>query len=142
MSAGSDGAHGSEPVGSLHEEAVRLLGALGEVAGGMGAGAGAGADHGERRHEPLAGDCRFCPVCQMIHAVRETVHQTSPEVREHLATAATALLQAATELLSTRPESGGTSGSSGSGEAPAATGSHGTSVERIDLDEDPSTPPA
>ncbi|VXC48847.1 hypothetical protein [Nocardioides sp. AX2bis] len=40
-------------------------------------------------------DCRICPVCRAIHAVRET----TPEVRSHLLTAARSLLAAGTALV-------------------------------------------
>ncbi|NUS52900.1 MAG: hypothetical protein HOQ22_17900, partial [Nocardioidaceae bacterium] len=43
-------------------------------------------------------DCRYCPVCQAISAVR----QTSPEVREHLAHAASSLMQAVAGFLDTQ----------------------------------------
>ncbi|GAB3990383.1 hypothetical protein [Nocardioides marmoraquaticus] len=60
-------------------------------------------------------DCRWCPVCQVIHVVR----QTSPEVRAHLASAAGSLMQAAAGLMATTPPP--------SGRGP---------VEHIDLDDD------
>ena len=43
-------------------------------------------------------DCRYCPLCQVIHAVRNT----SPEVKTHLAVAASSLMQAAAGLLATQ----------------------------------------
>ena len=62
------------------------------------------------------GDCRYCPVCQVIHAVRDT----SPEVKAHLASAASSLMHAAAAVLATRvPRS----------DRPAG-------VEKIDLDDD------
>jgi hypothetical protein len=42
-------------------------------------------------------DCRYCPVCQVIHAVRTT----SPEVKAHLAVAASSLMHAAAGVLAT-----------------------------------------
>ena len=59
-------------------------------------------------------DCRYCPVCQAIHVVR----QTSPEVRAHLAVAASSLMHAAAGLLATNTP--------GQQKSP--------SVEKIDLD--------
>lgn len=59
-------------------------------------------------------DCRWCPVCQVVHVVR----QTSPEVRAHLASAAGSLMQAAAGLMATTPP-------------PAGRGP----VEHIDLDD-------
>ena len=59
-------------------------------------------------------DCRYCPVCQVIHVVRET----SPEVRTHLAMAAGSLMNAAAGLLATQAQ------------RPRPPG-----VEKIDLDD-------
>ena len=75
----------SEPVGSLGEEAVRLLAALQDRAGGG------------HEHDASSGDCRFCPVCRMVGAVRST----PPEVREHLSSAGASLVQAVSALLAT-----------------------------------------
>ena len=96
-------------VGSVADEAAKLLAALQDWArdnatrqGAAGAAAAAGA--AERlaeinAHLATGGeDCVYCPVCQVIHAVR----QTSPEVRGHLTTAASALLQAAAGLVEAR----------------------------------------
>jgi hypothetical protein len=116
-----------EPVGSVGEEAAKLLGALSEWARDQGtdyAGSAAGAAstfaHAVRDvNEHIAtgsADCRYCPVCQAIHVVRST----SPEVREHLSVAASSLMHAAAGLLATR-----TSGSPSSSQ-----------VEKIDLDDD------
>jgi hypothetical protein len=44
-----------------------------------------------------AEECRYCPVCQVIHLVRAT----SPEVKAHLAVAASSLMQAAAGVLAT-----------------------------------------
>jgi len=115
-----------EPVGSVGEEAAKLLGALSEWARDQGtdyAGTAAGAatsfasavrDVNEHIATDSA-DCRYCPVCQAIHVVRST----SPEVREHLSVAASSLMHAAAGLLATH-----TSGPTAS--AP---------VEKIDLDD-------
>lgn len=97
----------AEGVGSVAEEAARLLGALrgwvehdGDVATG-----------GE--------SCRFCPLCQAISAVRGT----SPEVKEHLGSAATSLIKAAASAMATHvPDQE-------DGERPSGR------VEKIDLDE-------
>ena len=79
-----------DEVGSVEQEALKLLNAL--------------QDWATERHVATGGpECAFCPVCQVIHTVRGA----SPEVRTHLATAASSLLQAAAGLLATRvPESG------------------------------------
>lgn len=120
---------GQGPVGSVGEEAAKLLGALQDWANegwvrseGSGAPTEAGAGLGAAfRHvdEHLAtGDasCAYCPVCRLI----TRLHSTSPELRLHLAVAARSLLEAAAGLLETRvpPE-------------PRRTG-----VQRIDLDDE------
>ena len=123
---GPAGAVSDEPVGSVGVEAAKLLGALSEWARDQGtdySGSAAGAAntfaHAVRdANEHIATgseDCRYCPVCQVIHAVR----QTSPEVRAHLSVAASSLMHAAAGLLATPP--GGKSSSS--------------PVEKIDLDD-------
>ena len=107
----TDDAPESQPVGSVAEEAARLLGALQGWAregapeassGAAGAAASASAAlHDLNEHIATGGeDCRYCPVCRVIAAVR----QTSPEVKDHLTTAAVSLLHAATGILETRGE--------------------------------------
>jgi hypothetical protein len=64
-----------------------------------------------------APECTYCPICRTVHAVR----QTSPEVRAHLALAASSLLQAAAGILA----------AAAPGDARARDG-----VERIDLDDE------
>lgn len=109
-----------EPVGSLGEEAARLVEALADWTRQHQHAAGAGepdpgeevpgADEAGHRHDPLgAEECRWCPVCRVVHAVRET----SPEVRAHLATAAQSLLHAAAGMLATTPPAGGREGREG-----------------------------
>lgn len=119
-----------EPVGSVGEEAAKLLGALqelaresgGEYAGAAAAAAGGAASSLGSLNEHLAtggADCRYCPLCQVISVVR----QTSPEVRQHLSTAASSLLQAAAGVLATQvPDQSGQD--------------RGSGVEKIDLDSD------
>ena len=70
-----------EPVGSLAEEAARLLGAAQAWAGGMTSGS------------PTAGgsaECSVCPVCQLVRALRGV----KPETVEHLLAATTSLASA------------------------------------------------
>ena len=79
-----------DPVGSVGEEAAKLLGALADWAG----------DHAREVNEHLAtgdAECLYCPICRTMHAVRHA----SPEVKGQLATAASSFLQAAAGLLST-----------------------------------------
>lgn len=100
--------HDAEVVGSVGEEAAKLLDALSgwarEQQHGLGdsvAGAteaAARAAHGVNEHLATgAPECEVCPVCRTVHLVRSA----SPEVKAHLATAASSLLQAAAGLLAT-----------------------------------------
>jgi hypothetical protein len=147
--AGEDRPSGEE-IGSVGEEAAKLLGALSDWAkdssGGLGSGLGAGlgsglgaglgeslsglADHAAATMSELndhiatgAPECTYCPVCRTVHVVR----QTSPEVKAHLASAASSFLQAVVGMLATLPPPG--SGAGGQAGQPGG-------VERIDLDED------
>ena len=119
-----------EAVGSVTEEAAKLLHALQDWAKESGseyAGAAATAAEGaaaavHRVDEHIATgapECSYCPVCRVISAVRST----SPEVRQHLTTAATSLMHAAAGLLATQmPE-------------PSKERADG-GVEKIDLSDD------
>jgi hypothetical protein len=116
---------GSEPVGTLAEEAAKLFGALSGWAKehGDGVSAMAGSASGslaDELHEHLANgspECTWCPVCRTVAAFRGT----SPEVRAHLTSAASSLLLAVSGLMATHTP-GGSTGPTG--------------VERIDLDDD------
>ncbi|GAA4095432.1 hypothetical protein ACFFOS_06235 [Nocardioides kongjuensis] len=119
-----------DDIGSVGEEAMKLLGAFadlakqhtGDAAGGLGNLAGQAAAMAHEVGEHIATDaveCKYCPVCRVVHAVR----QTSPEVKAHLMVAASSLLQAAASLMETPPESG----------------TRTSEVQRIDLD-DPEEP--
>ena len=88
-----------DPVGSVGDEAAKLLGAL----------SGWATEHlGDRAREvdehlaTGSAECLYCPVCRTVHAVR----QASPEVKAQLASAAATFLEAAAGLLaaSARPE--------------------------------------
>jgi hypothetical protein len=119
------------PVGSVGEEAAKLLHALQEWAKESGsdyanataaAAAGAAVTLQSINEHVATGDqeCKYCPVCQVISAVRET----SPEVKAHLATAATSLMHAVAGAMATHvPDSGGAKRSE-------------QGVEKIDLDDD------
>ena len=124
--SGSGGGSGdAEPVGSVGDEAAKLLGALSDwardqghdYAGSASGAAGTFAAAVQDISEHIATgseDCRYCPVCQVIHVVRHT----SPEVRGHLSLAASSLMHAAAGLLATN-----------TGQQDPAS-----SVEKIDLD--------
>ncbi|WP_127480370.1 hypothetical protein [Nocardioides pantholopis] len=141
--------HAEEPVGSVAEEAAKLFGALADAAGQQQAGLGSGLsglfaqaagrvgqaqEHLARPGPDGAGpegtgpgeDCAWCPVCRAAHVVR----RTSPEVRAHLATAASSLLQAAAGLLATTVADPAPGSGRGTGNSPRAS-----KVEKIDLDE-------
>jgi hypothetical protein len=122
-------------IGTVGEEAAKLFSALAGAARQHGGEAGDGlsglADHAAAMahdvNEHLATDaveCRYCPVCRVVHAVRET----SPEVKAHLTQAATSLFQAAAGFLETLPQP----------PEDAASSARGPEVEHIDLDSDDS----
>ena len=95
-------------VGSLGEEAAKLLGALsgwarehaseaGEGLSGFATQAAASAHDLNEHLATGAAECTVCPVCRVVHAAR----QLSPEVTAHLATAMTSLAHAAAAILAT-----------------------------------------
>lgn len=102
-----------EDLGSVAEEAAKLFGALsdwardqsGDWATGVSGLAGHAAatarqvqDHVGENLANGSPECTWCPVCRTIHVVR----QLSPEVRAHLTTAASSLLQAAAGVMATQ----------------------------------------
>jgi len=109
---------GRDPdVGTVVEEAAKLLGALSDWAKDA-AHLGADLGHGLDGHLATgAPECTYCPICRTVHAVRGL----SPEVRTQLATAATTALQAMAGLLAAA--------------TPADPGAR-SGVEHIDLDDD------
>lgn len=128
------GREGEPEVGSVGEEAAKLFGAIADMARERGsdlgdglsglAGQAAAMAHDVEGHIATgAAECRYCPVCRVVHAVRDT----TPEVRAHLVVAASSLLQAAAALMETpQPKDD--------------TGAHrGPEVERIDLDDEGTT---
>ncbi len=96
--AGSD-----EPLGSARDEAAKLFEALqgwarDEAPGGTGAGplSGLGAVLEQVQHHLGTGEaCTLCPLCRLVNRVRDV----DPEVRVHLAGAASSLLHAAAAFL-------------------------------------------
>jgi len=103
------------PVGSLAEEAVKLLDALKSWADETGivgdadtrTGTGQDASILAQINEHIATggqDCTYCPICRLIALGRAT----SPEVRHHLGVAASSALQAASALLATSSHPGRT----------------------------------
>jgi hypothetical protein len=79
-------------VGSLGEEAVKLLGALGDWARENGAELGASL---EDHLATGSAACTYCPICRVVHVLRNP----PPEVCDHLVSAAGSLLQAVLGLL-------------------------------------------
>jgi hypothetical protein len=121
------GAERPDEIGSVAEEATKLLGAVADWArehgSDLGAGVAALADQAAASAHELNAhiatddpECRYCPVCRTVHAVRTA----SPEVRAQLTTAASSFLQAAAGLLAA---------GQGANAAKAP-------VQRIDLDDD------
>lgn len=128
-----------ERVGSAAEEAVKLLGALSDWArdqtsdrGDGVAAAAAQAAHGVGDHIATdSPECRYCPVCRALHAMRET----RPEVKAHLAAAASGLLQAATSLVQAAAAAAETVVPD-SERSPSEQPATAEPVERIHLDDD------
>jgi hypothetical protein len=104
---------GPEQVGSVAEEAAKLLGAFSGWAKEQGDGLSAFTDGLHDHVSSEAPECTWCPVCRTVAAVR----QTSPEVIAHLSSAASSLMLAVSGMM-----------------APPESGQDG--VERIPLDED------
>jgi hypothetical protein len=91
-----------EPLGSAAEEATRLFTALQDWARRNGVrltpGSSLGNDDAADPHPAWAdgsASCRICPLCQLIALTREA----SPEVVDHLSSAADSLLAAARAAL-------------------------------------------
>ena len=121
-------AHHHHDIGSVSEEAAKLIGALGDWAKDQGssyAGAAAAGAAGmgealrdvDRHLATGAEECRYCPICLLVAKVRAT----SPEVRQHLSSATTSLLAAVAGMLAT----------------PVPDSDRRGPVERIDLGADP-----
>jgi hypothetical protein len=119
-------------VGSVADEAAKLLGALSdwtrEHRNGAGhgvsdlAGGAASAFHEINEHIATGSqDCVYCPVCRTIHVARTL----SPDVRNHLATAAASLMQAAAGVLATV-----------AADESRRAAAQGEDIEKIRLDDD------
>jgi hypothetical protein len=88
MNQDDDPSTNDRSVGSVAEEAVKLLGALSDWAKDA-------APDLDTHLATGAAECTLCPICRSVHLLREL----RPEVKEQLATAATAALQALSGLL-------------------------------------------
>lgn len=131
MTDEADHRHPGDPdagIGSLAEETAKLVGALsgwarehaGSSQDGMAGLAGHAAAAAGQLGDHLAtgsAECTICPLCRTVHALR----RLSPEVREHLSTAASSLAQAAAAVMATPAP------------APRAGGDE---VEHVDVDAD------
>jgi hypothetical protein len=122
-------------VGSLGEEAAKLLGALsgwarehagdaGEQLSGLAAHAAASANDLNDHLATGSAECTVCPLCRTVHAAR----QLGPEVTSHLSAAMVSLVQAAAALMATVEQHAPGDGR-GAADGPAA------GVEHIDLDD-------
>ena len=129
-----------EPVGSVAEEAAKLFAVLQNAASAAPPAAeSAAGDDPEHEHEHKLGpDCVWCPVCQLIHRVRNT----SPETVEQLSTAAAHVLGSLRSLLEAAADAArqaredAASRSSAAEEEPAQESTR-SRVDRIDVSEDP-----
>ncbi|MFC7725107.1 hypothetical protein ACFQW6_08320 [Nocardioides sp. GCM10028917] len=119
-----------DEVGSLGEEAAKLLGALsgwarehgveaGDGLSGLASQAAASAHELNDHLATGAAECTVCPLCRTISAVR----QASPEVTAHLSSAVVSLAEAAAAFMTTMP-------------GHRSAHEDRTSVEHIDLDDD------
>lgn len=114
-------------VGSVAEETAKLLGALSGWAKDHGPDLGSAFEDASSHFATGGDDCKYCPVCRVVHIVRES----SPEVRTHLAIAAASLAQAASAVLQAAvPDDAKPSGGQHARRDP---------VEKIDLDADGDT---
>lgn len=101
-----DGSSGEfDTVGSIADEATRLLDALGVSAPQSFAAAFESAPSaGEPDRHERDVVCQWCPVCRVVRLVREA----SPETVESLAHLATSLAQTLADLAESRRDSSGT----------------------------------
>jgi hypothetical protein len=129
VDAGREGPAQGEPegrhVGSVAEEAAKLLGAFSgwarEHGDGVSGSTEGRSEAADATHEHLAADargCTWCPVCRAVDAFG----LASPEVRAHLSSAASSLMLAVSAMMATAP--------------PDREAGRDVGVEPIRLDED------
>lgn len=144
--------HGGPHVGSLGEEALRLLGSVAGWAGQHGAEMQHGVEDVARQacesvravadgfDEHLAtgaAECTWCPLCRTVHAVREL----SPEVKSHLVSAAASLVKASAALLATVvPDQDAPAGESAPRTSPRKPRPPQSKVQHINIDDPDPTP--
>ncbi|MBA2774946.1 MAG: hypothetical protein H0U36_13010 [Nocardioidaceae bacterium] len=93
----------SEHVGTLPEEAAKLIAVLQGWATDHSPPqpeAGSATSGTRSSHPPVQPECRYCAWCRLLRAAKAT----SPEVREHLTSAATSFALALQGLLETPAE--------------------------------------
>lgn len=101
------------PVGGVAEEALKLVEALSSWSASSSSSSSSSGTHGhdhdadDARVAGESPECAWCPVCRALRVVRAT----PPEVREHLTSAASSLVQALAALLAppehaVRPDQG------------------------------------
>ena len=104
----------ADPVGSLAEEAAKLIAALQGWTHEMRGREPEEHHHEHDGHDELSAECRYCPLCNLARFARAA----TPEVRDHLASAGLSLALAFKELMDNATP------------RPAAT-----PVEKIDLED-------
>ena len=120
-------------VGSVAEEAAKLFAVLQNAAHDA-PPADQTADESAEHEHKLGPDCVWCPVCQLIHRVRNT----SPETIEQLSTAAAHVLGSLRSLLEAAADAARqTREDAASRSSPSDEESTRSRVDRIDVSEDP-----
>lgn len=104
----------ADPVGSLAEEAAKLIAALQGWTHDMRGRESEEYHHEHDRHDDLSAECRYCPLCNLARFAKAA----TPEVRDHLASAGLSLALAFKELMDN-----------------AAPRPEATPVEKIDLED-------
>ncbi|TDO29806.1 hypothetical protein EV643_1444 [Kribbella sp. VKM Ac-2527] len=134
-----------ESVGSVAEEAAKLFAVLQQATHTQGEPAGEKPHEqpdevpaGEKHEHSLGPDCQWCPVCQLIHRVRNT----SPETIEHLSAAAAGVLGSVRSLLEAAAEAARQARVDAEARVQDKAqqdkdGPARSSVDRIDVSEDP-----
>ncbi|MFG1623111.1 hypothetical protein [Kribbella sp. NPDC049227] len=125
-----------EPIGSLAEEAAKLFAVLQHAADVDETKHSEQTPAADEEHQHKLGpDCVWCPVCQLIHKVRNT----SPETIEQLSAAAAhvlgsvrSLLEAATAAARQTQEDAASRSATKQEDEPSRP-----TVDRIDVSEDP-----
>lgn len=91
----NDGSGSADPVGTVAQEAVKLLGALTDWAKDA-------TPDLEAHLATGAAECTYCPICRTVHLARGL----SPEVKDHLVVAASSAIQALSGLLAAATSDG------------------------------------